>query len=147
MNLYLLAAGEVPYNITVKALNLAGCGEEEQLYCFTQEGGRPTKFRILAESLPFLPPIVPPSPENVEIVELDATSIEVRWKKFTLVELKGLANYTITYTTTSLQTRQAITVPWSESSVVIRNLNPGMQYRVMVSISTTAGEAGKLFPS
>ena len=32
-------AGEVPYNITVKALNLAGCGEEQQLYCFTQEGG------------------------------------------------------------------------------------------------------------
>ena len=33
-------AGEVPYNITVKALNLAGCGEEQQLYCFTQEGGK-----------------------------------------------------------------------------------------------------------
>ena len=30
---------EVPYNITVKALNLAGCGEEQQVYCFTQEGG------------------------------------------------------------------------------------------------------------
>ena len=34
-----LTAGEVPYNITVKALNLAGCGDEQQLYCFTQEGG------------------------------------------------------------------------------------------------------------
>ena len=30
---------ETPYNITVKALNLAGCGEEQQIYCFTQEGG------------------------------------------------------------------------------------------------------------
>ena len=33
------AAAEVPYNITVKALNLAGCGKEQQLYCFSQEGG------------------------------------------------------------------------------------------------------------
>jgi hypothetical protein len=32
-------ATEVPYNITVKAHNLAGCGEEQQVYCFTQEGG------------------------------------------------------------------------------------------------------------
>ena len=33
------AAAEVPYSITVKALNLAGCGQELQIYCFTQEGG------------------------------------------------------------------------------------------------------------
>ena len=38
-SLFLFSASEVPYNITVKALNLAGCGEEQQLYCFTQEGG------------------------------------------------------------------------------------------------------------
>ena len=31
-------AAEVPYSVTVKALNLAGCGEEQQIYCFTQEG-------------------------------------------------------------------------------------------------------------
>lgn len=30
---------EVPYKFVVKARNLAGCGEEEQVYCFTQEGG------------------------------------------------------------------------------------------------------------
>ena len=34
-----LAAGEVPYNITVEAVNLAGCSQEQQIYCFTQEGG------------------------------------------------------------------------------------------------------------
>ena len=49
-------AAEVPYNVTVKALNLAGCGEEQQIYCFTQEGGitvdleiftfRMTKFHV-----------------------------------------------------------------------------------------------------
>ena len=36
----LIAVAEVPYNVTVKALNLAGCGEESQMYCFTQEGGK-----------------------------------------------------------------------------------------------------------
>ena len=43
---YPFSAGEVPYNITVKALNLAGCSEEQQLYCFTQEGGIHTYILI-----------------------------------------------------------------------------------------------------
>ena len=34
----LLLESETPYNVTVKALNPAGCGEEQQIYCFTQEG-------------------------------------------------------------------------------------------------------------
>ena len=29
----------VPYEIRVKALNVAGCGEQQKVYCFTQEGG------------------------------------------------------------------------------------------------------------
>ena len=35
----LLPAGMVPYEIRVKAINMAGCGEEQYSYCFTQEGG------------------------------------------------------------------------------------------------------------
>ena len=31
----IFTAAEVPYNVTVKALNLAGCGEGSQTYCFT----------------------------------------------------------------------------------------------------------------
>ena len=34
------SAAEVPYSIIVKAINLAGCGEENQTYCFIQEGGK-----------------------------------------------------------------------------------------------------------
>ena len=30
---------EIPYAIAVKSRNSAGCGEEFQIYCFTQEGG------------------------------------------------------------------------------------------------------------
>jgi hypothetical protein len=33
-----LIAAEIPYNITVKAVNLAGCGRELQVYCFSREG-------------------------------------------------------------------------------------------------------------
>ena len=29
----------VPYNITVKAVNLAGSSKERQVYCFVMEGG------------------------------------------------------------------------------------------------------------
>ena len=34
----IFSEAEVPYNITVKAVNLAGCSQERQVYCFTQEG-------------------------------------------------------------------------------------------------------------
>ena len=30
----------VPYKISVKALNSAGCGQIKNVYCFTEEGGR-----------------------------------------------------------------------------------------------------------
>ena len=34
----IFSEAEVPYNITVKAINRAGCSQERQVYCFTQEG-------------------------------------------------------------------------------------------------------------
>ena len=44
--LNIISEPAVPYSITVKALNLAGCGEEEQVYCFTQEGGKAKLYRL-----------------------------------------------------------------------------------------------------
>ena len=38
-DLFLTIVTEVPYSIAVKAINLAGCGVEKQITCFTQEGG------------------------------------------------------------------------------------------------------------
>ena len=35
----MIVAAEVPYIISVKALSLAGCGDSQQVYCFTLEGG------------------------------------------------------------------------------------------------------------
>ena len=81
------------------------------------------------------------------IVKSDFTSIEVSWKKFTLVELKGLANYVITYSVTTLVRKRqlggTITVPWTENSVIIRHLNPGAQYDVTVTTSTSARMSSK----
>ena len=63
------------------------------------------------------------------------------------MELQGLANYSITYSALSpsgtQQTLGTITLPWSENSVVIHNLNPGTEYRILVSASTSAGEASE----
>ena len=33
------AVGAVPYNVTVEAVNIAGCGDQVQQVCFTEEGG------------------------------------------------------------------------------------------------------------
>lgn len=33
------AVGAVPYDVTVEALNIAGCGDQVQQFCFTEEGG------------------------------------------------------------------------------------------------------------
>lgn len=55
-----------------------------------------------------------------------------------------MANYNVTYSALSPSgAQQSIILPWSENRVVIRNLNPGTQYRIVVGVSTTAGEAGE----
>ena len=83
---------------------------------------------------------------NVVVVRFDSTSIGVSWTKYTLVELKGLANYTVMYNiiigSRKRQLGGLITVPWTENRVIISNLQPGAEYDVTVSTSTTAGTSG-----
>ena len=94
--------------------------------------------------------LVPPPPENVVIVRFDPTSIGVSWTKFTLVELKGLASYIVTYNIiigsrkrqTELQGTR--TVPWMEDKVIISGLQPGAEYDVTIRTSTTAGMSGSI---
>ena len=89
---------------------------------------------------------MPPPPENVIVVRFDSTSIGVSWTKFTLVELKGLANYIVTYNiiigSRKRQLGGTITVPWTQNQVIIRDLQPGAEYDVTVSTSTTVGISG-----
>ena len=85
---------------------------------------------------------------NVVVVRFDSTSIGVSWTKYTLVELKGLANYTVMYNiiigSRKRQLGGVISVPWTENRVIISNLQPGAEYDVTVSTSTTGGISGML---
>ena len=143
-----VAAGEVPYNITVKAVNLAGCGQEGRIYCFTQEGGDLSIFSmIFFNQMRFsYVSLVPPPPNNVVVVRFDSTSIGVSWTKLTLVELKGLANYIVTYNiiigSRKRQLGGTMTVPWTENRVIIPDLQPGAEYGITVSTATAAGMSG-----
>ena len=95
---------------------------------------------------------VPPPPENVVVKRFDSTSIGVSWTKFTLVELKGLADYIIAYniiidSTTSSRKRQTqlggtMTVPWTQNHIIISGLQTGAEYNVTVRASTAAGISG-----
>ena len=91
---------------------------------------------------------MPPPPENVIVVRFDSTSIGVSWTKFTLIELKGLANYIVTYSiiigSRKRQTELEGTkiVNWTENRVIISGLQPGAEYDVTVRTSTAAGESG-----
>ena len=91
---------------------------------------------------------MPPPPENIVVVRFDSTSIGVSWTKFTLVELKGLANYIVTYniiiSSRKRQTelRGTKVVNWTENQVIISGLQRGAEYDVTVRTSTAAGMSG-----
>ena len=90
---------------------------------------------------------VPAQPTNVVVMRVDSTTMRVSWEELTLVELKGLANYTITYTISGgsrkRQTPGMVTVPWTNNSVTIDNLQPGAGYDVTVGTITSVGSSGK----
>ena len=93
---------------------------------------------------------VPPPPENVVVVRFDPTTIGVSWTKFTLVELKGLANYSITYSIIigsrkrQSQVGGSMTVPWTQNQVIISDLQPGAEYDITVRTLTSAGISGNI---
>ena len=83
-------------------------------------------------------------------MRFDPTSIGVSWTKFTLMELKELANYTVTYDVvigSTSRKRQSqlggvITLPWIQNQVIISDLQPGAEYQITVGISITTGTSG-----
>ena len=92
---------------------------------------------------------VPPRPENVAVARLDSTTVVVSWEKLSLVEMKGLATYVITYSVVipSRKRQQfggTVNVSWTEDRVFISNLHPGAQYDISVGILTSAGMSGRL---
>ena len=139
----------------MKALNLAGCGEEQQIFCFTQEGGTCTVHTCLKYSgrlilcmcgCQFL---APPVPKNVTVIRINDTAMMVSWHKFTLVELQGFAAYIITYTvgggSRKRQNNQMVTAMWFENNKTIGGLPPGQAVDVQVRTNSSGGRSGELF--
>ena len=85
---------------------------------------------------------------NVVVARFDPATIGVSWTKFTLVELKGLASYIVTYNivigSRKRQLGGTITIPWTENRVIIPNLQPGAQYDITVTTLTLAGMSGTI---
>ena len=119
---------------------------------FTASHGKEVEWSTLLEvkvydvCFNYIPIPEPPAPKNVVVVRFDSTSIGVSWTKFTLVELKGLANYIVTYNiiigSRKRQLGGTITVPWTQNQVIISDLQPGAEYDVTVTTSSTAGMSG-----
>ena len=88
----------------------------------------------------------PPAPINVTVVRFNSTTIGVRWAKFTLVELKGLAKYFVAYDIIISSRKRvlggSVLVPWTNNSIVISNLQAGAQYYVSVQTLTSTGMSG-----
>lgn len=80
------------------------------------------------------------------VVRFNSTTIGVSWVKFTLVELKGLAIYFITYDIIISSRKRvlggSVSVPWTNNSIVISNLQAGAEYRVSVQTLTSVGMSG-----
>ena len=91
--------------------------------------------------------LVPLQPMNVNVERVDATTMIVSWDKLTLVELKGLADYVVTYSlgggSRKRQAEGMVMVPWTNNSVTIRGLQSGAAYSVAVGTRTSAGASGK----
>ena len=91
---------------------------------------------------------VPIQPGNVMVVRENSTTMRVSWDQLTLVELRGFANYTVTYTIAGgsgqAQVEHSVTVPWTANSVVIRNLQPGAGYNIIVNARTSNGMSSML---
>ena len=101
---------------------------------------------VCSLSLSFTNSSAPPPPLNVIVDRFDSTSIGVSWTKFTLVELKGLASYIVTYDiiigSRKRQLGGTITVPWTQNRVIISDLQLGADYDITVSTSNLAATSG-----
>ena len=120
----------VPYQIIVVAFTSAGRGEEnDPEIFFTQE----------------LSPIK--APENVKYERnSNGTAITVSWDPVSLFEAKGFPTYTVILRPLSLASNQSsdgevITITTNETTIVNEELDPRLEYILVVAVITTIGEA------
>lgn len=85
----------------------------------------------------------PVSPSNIKVEKIDSgTKLGVSWDLLTPEEAWGfVTSYTVSYTKEDARKRQRMdkTVPGTQNSLVIEDVDPNSDYSVLVSASTTAG--------
>ena len=129
---YVIIAAGTPYQVIVIAFTSAGRGEENDPQIFFTQELSPNK-----------------APENVKY-ERSGTTITVSWDPHSLMEARGFPFYTVTLRPLSLvgsrTARQSdnngtISVTTNETDVVIEDLDPDVEYSLIVAVETSAGKA------
>ena len=125
---YIITDAGVPYQMIVVAFTSARKGEEnDPEIFFTQELG-PIK-----------------APENVKY-ERSGPTITVSWDPLSLMEAQGFPTYTVTLRPLSLVGNQSIddeiiSVTTNETNILNEELDPNLQYILVVTVTTGIGEA------
>ena len=87
------------------------------------------------------------APMNVTATRLNDTAMNVSWTPLTLVEARGFVKYVITYTkaggSRKRQSPSPKIVNGTDSSCVVNDLEPGVEYDVTVGAQTDGGTTRK----
>ena len=118
----------VPYQVTIVAFTSAGRGIESYPEIF-----------FTNELSPFR------EPENVKYERFGMT-ITVSWDPIPLTEARGLPTYTVTLTPLSpvgnvLSDDGIISVTTNGTDITIEELDPDVEYTLIVTVTTDGGEA------
>ena len=87
------------------------------------------------------------APMNITATRLNDTAMNVSWTPLTLVEARGFVKYVITYTkaggSRKRQSPSRKIVNGTDNSCVVNDLEPGVEYDVIVGAQTGGGTTRK----
>ena len=86
---------------------------------------------------------VPPTPTNISVLRLNGTHMNISWSLIPITKARGfIQSYFILYRQIDNRKRQtlSVSVPATDSSVVIGGLDPDKSYSVSISASTNTGQ-------
>ena len=92
---------------------------------------------------------VPPAPTNISVLRLNGTHMNISWSLIPITKARGfIQSYFILYQQIDNRKRKtlSVSVPATDSSVVIGGLDPGKSYSVLMSASTNAGQGAFTSP-
>ena len=129
------AAG-VPYEVVVVALTSAGRGAKNDFITFFSQQLTPTR-----------------SPDNINIQQLNSTTINITWTPLTLFEARGFPVYRVVLTpedNTNRRKRQSNTnsmlnITTTNSFAVFTDLNENTSYSTTVGVRTNSTSSSSEF--